>query len=182
MTEREALRADIARLAVKRGAFTLASGRKSELYFNLKPVMMSASALQKTGKLLAEEARKHKAELAGGMELGALPLTAALLHAYTANPPQGFFVRREAKQYGAGKQLEGLPENASITDQRAVVLEDVTTTGGSALKAAEIIEQAGAKVAVILTVIDREEGAAEKIAEAGFKFAALFRAREFTKD
>jgi orotate phosphoribosyltransferase len=87
----------------------------------------------------------------------------------------GFFVRKTVKDHGTKKRVDG----CDITGKTVVILEDVTTTGGSAMDAVKAVEEAGAKVALVLSILDRGEGAAELYAKAGIPFKSLFRAEEF---
>ncbi len=90
-----------------------------------------------------------------------------------------FFVRKKPKEHGARLGVEGLAKGETLAGKRVVVVEDVTTTGGSALKAVEAVREAGGEVALVLTMVDREEGADDTFAQAGLPFRSLFRASEF---
>ena len=165
----------------KTGDFTLASGRKSHRYFNLKPTMMTPEGgyLCALGVLAALEPLGP--DYVGGLEMGAVPVVsaaAALSHARGA-PVNAFFVRKAAKGHGAKQQLEGLADGESLEGKKIVVVEDVTTTGGSALQAVEVARAAGASVTDIVTLLDREEGAREALAEQGLALHAVMRAPEF---
>jgi orotate phosphoribosyltransferase len=163
------------------GEFTLASGRKSHRYFNLKPTMMNPEGgyLCALGALATLEALKP--DYVGGLEMGAVPVVsalAALSHARKA-PLKTFFVRKAAKGHGAKQQLEGLADGESLQGKRVVIVEDVTTTGASALQAVEVARAAGATVEHIVTLLDREEGAKEALAAQGLELQAVLRALEF---
>lgn len=117
--------------------FKLASGRTSDFYCNLKPTMMDPEGAHLIGKLLAEALDGDGADMVGGLEMGAVPLataTAAASHA-RGKPLPAFFVRKQAKEHGTQSLVEGLPRGESLKGRRIVILEDVTTTGGSSLKA-----------------------------------------------
>ena len=88
-------------------------------------------------------------------------------------------MRKKPKEHGARLAIEGLAPGESLQGKRVVIVEDVTTTGGSAMKAVEAVRDAGAEVAFVFTMVDREEGAAETFAAAGLAFRSLFRAAEF---
>src|SRR5262249_4546628 len=88
-------------------------------------------------------------------------------------------VRKKPKEHGARLAIEGLAKGESLHGKRIVVVEDVTTTGGSAMKAVEAVREAGGDVALVLTMVDREESASDTFAEAGLAFRALYRATEF---
>jgi orotate phosphoribosyltransferase len=165
----------------KSGDFTLASGRKSHRYFNLKPTMMTPEGgyLCALGALATLE--PLKADYVGGLEMGAVPVVSALaaLSHQRGAPVKAFFVRKAAKGHGAKQQLEGLADDESLAGKTAVIVEDVTTTGGSALQAVEVARAAGATVTHIVTLLDREEGAAEALAAQGLTLLAVLRATEF---
>ena len=97
-------------------------------------------------------------------------------------PIAAFFVRKKPKEHGARLAIEGLAKGESLQGKRVVIVEDVTTTGGSALKAVEAVRDAGGEVALVFTMVDREEGASETFAQAGLPFRSLYRAGEFLKD
>ena len=160
---------------------TLASGRVSDFYFNLKPTMMDPEGAYLLAGAVCDLLADSPADMIGGLEMGAVPIVAFTLPESfrRGRPLAGFFVRKQAKGHGAQKQIEGLSEDESLEGKKVVVLEDVTTTGGSALKAVEIIRAAGADVLEVLTLVDRQEGAQKTFAEAGLPFRALFRAGEF---
>ena len=143
------------------GAFRLASGRMSTVYFNLKPVMLHAEGARLIGRALAREAARLGADLVGGLEMGAVPLVAAAaaMSGIEGRPVSAVFVRKAAKAHGMQSLIEGLMEGESLTGRRIVVVEDVTTTGGSALQAVEALRGAGSHVRDVVTLVDREEGA-----------------------
>jgi orotate phosphoribosyltransferase len=105
----------------------------------------------------------------------------AALSALQGKPLPAFFVRKQPKEHGAKLAVEGLAPGESLTGKRVAVIDDVTTTGGSAMKALEAAKYAGAVIALILTIVDRQEGAAEAFAAAGLPFGALFTADEFLR-
>lgn len=160
--------------------FKLASGRTSDFYCNLKPTMMHAEGAYLLGKLLAEALDDTGAELVGGLEMGAVPLATAVAAASHARgkPLPAFFVRKQAKEHGTQSLVEGLPRGETLKGRRVVILEDVTTTGGSSLKAIAAVRAEGATVVRVLTVVDREEGAAEAFKAADVPFQALVTATE----
>lgn len=164
-----------------RGEITLASGRKSDFYFDLKPTIFNAEGGALIAQLLLPEVVRARGEFAGGLELGAVPLAALVSQASIAagSPVNGFFVRKQAKGHGARKLVEGLPRGASLAGKRVVILEDVTTTGDSAFKAVEACAGEGADVVLVLSIVDRQEGAAESFAARKLPFQALFTAQEF---
>jgi orotate phosphoribosyltransferase len=164
-----------------RGEITLASGRKSDFYFNLKPTMLDAEGASLLAELTVDALISEKIDYVGGLEMGAVPLAGAIaqLSFMRGHPIQAFFVRKKPKEHGAKLTVEGLAKGESLQGKRVVIVEDVTTTGGSALKAVEVVREAGGDVAFVFTMVDREEGAAETFKEAGLAFRSLFRATEF---
>jgi orotate phosphoribosyltransferase len=160
---------------------TLASGRKSHFYFDMKPTMFHPQGAALLARLMFDEVQAVKADAIGGLEMGAVPITSALCqHSFERGLPiAGFFVRKKPKDYGAKKLIEGLTPDESLEGKRVIVVEDVTTTGESALKAVHACQEAGANVVMILTLIDRQEGARETIEKAGILYRALFNADRF---
>jgi orotate phosphoribosyltransferase len=113
--------------------------------------------------------------------MGAVPLAGSIaqLSWLKGHPIAAFFVRKKPKEHGARLGVEGLAKGESLQGKRIVIVEDVTTTGGSAIKAAEAVKEAGGNVVLVLTMVDREEGATEAFAEAGLPFRSLYKASEF---
>jgi len=173
----------IANRSFGRGDVTLASGRKSDFYFNLKPTMLNPEGAALLAELTFDALKDGKFDYVGGLEMGAVPIAGAIaqLSWINAHPISAFFVRKKPKEYGAKAQVEGLTKDETLSGKRIVIVEDVTTTGGSALKAAEAIREAGGEVVLVLTMVDREEGAAETFKAAGLPFKSLFKASEFLK-
>ncbi len=170
--QRSALLALLAERAYRLGDFTLASGRRSQHYVNCKPVSLSGAGLVLLGRLLLDLVEPDAVAVAG-LTLGADPLVSAvaLQAALMGRPLDALIVRKEAKGHGTGAWLEGpLPAaGAKIT-----VLEDVVTTGGSALKAVAQLEEAGYQVTRVVAIVDRQEGGAEAMLEAGLDLRSLF--------
>jgi len=164
----------------RRGEFTLASGKKSAYYFDSKPTMLHPEGVSLLTELILEELHDVDADCVGGLEMGAVPLIApvAMKSAEAGRPLHGFFVRKAPKDHGTKQRVEGL----NMAGKAAVILEDVTTTGGSAMQAVEEVRAAGGTVALVLSILDRGEGAAELYAAAGVPFRSLFRAEEFLRD
>jgi len=158
-------------------AFTLASGRKSRWFFDTKPVMMHPEASHIIGELLNLRMDELGADFVGGLELGAVPLTAiAVSMSAKDSMRRGFMVRKEPKGRGGRKTnnppgIEGSSLSAGGT---IVIVEDVTTTGGSAIKAVERIHNdTDCAVIAVISIVDREEGAADAFAAAGIHFESL---------
>lgn len=166
------------------GQFTLASGRTSTIYFNLKPAMLHPEGARLIGAAIAEKASQLGAAWIGGLEMGAVPIVSAAvaMSAVASRPLQAFFIRKEAKGHGTRSLIEGLSGGESLSATPVVVVEDVTTTGASALKAIAAIRSDGGLVSDVITIVDREEGAADAFAAEGVTLHALFRKSEFAAE
>lgn len=166
------------------GAFRLASGRTSTIYFNLKPAMLHPQGARLIGEAMARKAADLQADYVGGLEMGAVPLvaSAAAMSAVTGRPVPAIFVRKAAKAHGTQSLVEGLAEGETLAGRTVLVVEDVTTTGGSALQAVAALRAAGATVRDIVTVVNREEGADAAFAAAGVRLHALFVKSDFAAD
>ncbi len=168
---------DLAYLYSEKEDFTLASGRKSKHFFDMKPVMMDPECAHLLGVLIHHQIEKiGQVDAVGGLELGAVPLTGiAIAKAGRGSSLKGFIVRKEPK--GRGGRKTGNPpgiEGSSLeSGHRIVLLEDVTTTGGSALKAAQRLIEMGCDVASCITILDRQEGGLEAFQEAGITLTPL---------
>jgi len=177
MYDREALKALIREKALRFGDFTLASGKKASYYLDCRQVTLDAQGARLVGEGMLELLGDELPDLVGGMAIGADPITAAIL---TLAGVRGFalrgvIVRKEAKQHGTGRLVEGpFQERESIA-----IVEDVVTTGGSSLLAIERCEAAGLKVQRVLAIIDRLEGGREAFAERGYELATLFTVKDF---
>ena len=166
-------------------AFTLASGRQSRWFFDTKPVMMHPEASHLIGDLLNIRMDEMGADFVGGLELGAVPLTAI---AVTMSPKEstrrGFMVRKEPKGRG-GRKTNNPPgiEGSSLSGGgKIVIVEDVTTTGGSAIKAVQRIHNdTDCEVIGVISIVDREEGAKEAFAAAGINFESLMTRSDVAK-
>jgi orotate phosphoribosyltransferase len=172
MSDHDELIALLRELSVKTGTFTLASGATSDFYVDARQTTLNAQGARLVAKLVL--ARLHpEVQAVGGMTLGADPIACATaaLSAATERPVNAFLIRKTAKGHGTGRQVEGL---ASVPPGTSVcIVEDTTTTGGSLLKAVQAAEAAKLRVVQCLTVVDREEGAADAIATAGYRLEAL---------
>lgn len=177
MTEHAQLVQLLATRSARRGQFTLASGRQSTLYIDARLTTMSPEGLVLIGALgLASIPKAWDVDSIGGLTLGADPVSYAICYAsaHTDRPLRAFTVRKEAKTHGTGKLIEGPFQ----TGDRTVVIEDVITTGGSALKAVTAVRQAGGVVVGVLALVDREEGGREIIEGAGVPVISLVTAQE----
>ena len=161
--------------AYKKGEYTLSSGKKSEHYVNCKPVTLSGRGLTLASLLMLQQV---KTSYVAGLTLGADPLVSgvSLVSALDSRLVNGLIVRKEAKGHGTQAWIEGLlpPEGTIIT-----VLEDVITTGGSAIKAVEKLRDAGYVVNTVVSIVDRQE---DDEANAAMKLSALELKSLFTLD
>jgi orotate phosphoribosyltransferase len=165
------------------GEIKLASGRTSHFYFNLKPTMLDAEGAALLAELTLDALTAERIDYVGGLEMGAVPIAGAIaqLSFLKGTPISAFFVRKKPKEHGAKLTVEGLTKTESLVGKRVVIVEDVTTTGGSAIKACEVVREAGGEIAFVLTIVDREEGATDTFKDAGLDFRSLYRAAEFLK-
>jgi orotate phosphoribosyltransferase len=127
--------------------------------------------------------KREKPDFIAGLELGAVPpLACATMASWLAGAPVPcLIVRKQVKEHGTRLPIEGLPSEEALRGTKVLMIEDVTTTGGSALKAVEALKDTGAEIVLVFTMVDRQEGAAEAFAAAGLRFAALFKAEEFLR-
>jgi len=164
---------------------TLASGRKSWLYFNMKPTMMDPEGAFLLGELIVDKIEGLNIDYVGGLEMGAVPIVSFVAPASFRRSGSGavkaFFVRKQAKEHGTQKLVEGLAPGESLKGKNVVMLEDVTTTGGSIIKAIEQTRQAGADIERVITLVDRQEGAEEALNKIGVQLDPLYRAEDFPK-
>jgi orotate phosphoribosyltransferase len=178
--DRERLIALLAHRSARRGAFTLSSGRTSSLYIDARLTTMSPEGLVAIGTLGLAALRGSgwggDVQAVGGLTLGADPVAYAIAYAsmLAGTPVRAFTVRKEAKAHGTGRLVEGPLERGD----RVAVIEDVITTGGSALRAADAVRAAGAEVAGVLALVDREEGGRVALESAGLRVLALVTAGE----
>ncbi len=176
MTERQRLRELLLEKSYREGTFTLTSGKTSDFYIDGKQTTLDAEGSYLCGCLLYELIKQSTEPISavGGMTLGADPLvTAASIVSFLAHDPiPAFIVRKEAKGHGTGNYIEGkknLPHGCKVA-----LVEDVVTTGGTLLQVIERVENEGFSVGLVVTVVDRQEGGAEVLAEAGYPLKSIF--------
>ena len=162
-------------VSFRRERVTLTSGKQSDFYLDLRQTLMRPRGVALAGELVLERLREGApVDAVGGLAVGAVPLVSAVLAAEAARDPAspllGFFVRKEKREHGMGRQIEG----GFASGQSVALVEDTVTTGGSTLTAVSLVEAAGGKVARVLCLVDRCEGAAEAFAERGLTLEALF--------
>jgi orotate phosphoribosyltransferase len=157
--------------AVFHGDFTLTSGKKATYYIDLRKVSLDHRVAPLIGQVMVDLlADIPDVDAVGGLTMGADPIAAAVLHQGVARglAYDAFVVRKEPKDHGRGKQVEG----PDLAGKRVVVLEDTSTTGGSPLKAIEALEAVGAEIVAVAVVVDRATGAREVIEKAGYRYLA----------
>ena len=165
--------------ALKFGDFTLASGKKAKYYLDGKQITLHAEGLRLVAEGMLELAKDlADAEAVGGMSIGADPIVGGILAAAAGTGHGdlvGFMVRKEAKDHGTKKYVEGPLQPG----QKVLIVEDVVTTGGSSLKAIDRVEDFGAEVVGVLAIIDRMEGGRRAFEDRGYRFASLLTIEDF---
>jgi len=161
--QRDLLLTELREHALVIGEVTLSSGRTAQYYVDAKRALLRPAAYRAAGELIAAEATERGASAVGGMTMGADPLACAAIGAEGGDGLVAFFVRKERKEHGLQRWIEGpvLEEGT-----RCLVVEDVVTTGGSTVRAIERILEEGHEIAGVASIVDRLAGGAEAIAEA----------------
>jgi orotate phosphoribosyltransferase len=172
---RQELLALILAHSFRRERVTLSSGKQSDFYLDLRQTLMRPRGVILAGELVLDLLeRGTPVDAVGGMAVGAVPLVSAVLAAAGARNPAtaltGFFVRKEQKQHGLGRQIEG----GFAAGQTVALLEDTVTTGGSTLQALDLVQAEGGKVARVVCLVDRGEGGADAFAARGVQLEAVF--------
>ena len=162
-------------LITQGGPFKLASGAMSDYYLDMKPTMFDAEGISLIAEVIFHMLADEGADSIGGLELGAVPLVAAICaRSFPERPVQGFVVRKETKDHGTAKKIDGNFKNGS----RVVIVEDVTTKGGSSMQAIRAVRERGATVGRVISIVDRLEGAAENFSKEGIALTAIFTTRD----
>ncbi|QDT00528.1 orotate phosphoribosyltransferase [Adhaeretor mobilis] len=166
--------------ALQFGEFTLASGKQASYYLDCRQAVLTAEGARLVGAGMLELMADDMPPLVGGMAIGADPITAAILtlSGIQGQSLRGIMVRKESKQHGTGKFVEGPYEPG----EEVVIVEDVVTTGGSSLLAIERCEAVGLKVKRVLAIVDRLEGGREAFANAGYELSTLLTIKDFGID
>jgi orotate phosphoribosyltransferase len=168
--------------SLQRGDFVLASGARSSYYIDCRTTTTHAEGQFLVGQLGWELLRAAglRPDSVGGLTMGADPVAYAI--AYTSwvagDPVHAFSVRKQPKEHGTGRRIEG----CFAAGQRVVVIEDVITSGGSALQACRAVEAEGGEVLAVLAVLDREAGGREAIEDAGYRVLSLLQVSELLGD
>lgn len=168
MTDRDTLIQHVNHLAVVRGKVVLASGKEADYYVDMRRVTLDGAASPVVGRVMNELVADLDFDAVGGLTLGADPVATAMLHARAAAGGRldAFVVRKSAKAHGLQRQIEG----TDVAGRRVLVVEDTSTTGGSALTAVEAVREAGGEVVAVAVVVDRATGAAEAVNAAGLEY------------
>ena len=166
-----------------RGRIVLASGRESDYYIDMRPTTVHPAGATCVGELICDALEGMAVDFVGGMEAGAIPIATAVAIAShrRGGKLQAFFVRKKVKDHGAKKMIEGLPKGETLRGKNVVVVEDTTTTGGSSMQAVNVLREEGVNIVLVLTIVDRLEGAKENFAAEGLELRALYTADEFLK-
>ena len=157
--------------AVLYGDFTLSSGLKSDHYWDGKKVTLSALGANLVGRAINELIRGLEVDAVGGLEMGAIPIAtaAALVSHLEGRDIAAFIVRKNPKEYGTQKSVEGFLNDGD----RVVIVEDVVTTGDSIFKAIEVVENRNCKVVKVIALVDRHEGGGERLLSQGYDFESI---------
>jgi orotate phosphoribosyltransferase len=171
------LRAIIEARSVMRGDFTLSSGAKSTFLFQLRQTTMFPEGQFLIGGIVEEFMRKIGVRAIGGLEVGAIPIVSAVAFAsYSGHPVDAFFVRKQVKGHGARELIDGEVKDGA----EVLMVDDVTTTGGSILKAIDNAStERRIKVRWALSIVDRDEGGAENLGARGIALASIFTKADF---
>ncbi len=169
---RARLREIIVEKSFREGEFTLSSGKKSDVFINLKPTMLDPEGLNLIADQVLEKLKDHDAEFIGGILMGAAPVLLSVVQKsyFTPRPLRGFWVRKERKAHGMQQMIDGDPEKGD----KIIVVDDVTTTGESLLKAVDAMRSQGCDI------VDRCEGAVERVKESGYDLISIFDRYDFT--
>jgi len=167
-SDRDLLVDQIKAKAVVRGKVTLSSGREADYYVDMRRVTLDGVAAPLVGRVMRELVADWDFEAVGGLTLGADPIAVAMLHsaAHDGGRLDAFVVRKSEKAHGMQRRIEG----TEVAGRRVLVVEDTSTTGGSALTAVEALREAGAEVVGVACIVDRATGAQEAIEQAGLEY------------
>jgi orotate phosphoribosyltransferase len=174
--KKERLLEIIKRKSLLKGEFKLASGGTSSYYLDMKPTMFDAEGMSLIAEIVFEMLRDDRSfDAVGGLELGAVPIVNAVCaRSWPERPIAGFVVRKETKDHGTAKKIDG-----NFTPNAAVILfEDVTTKGGSVMQAVTAVRARGGTVRKIITLVDRLEGAEDNLRREGIPLVSLFTTRD----
>lgn len=165
----------------KKGEFTLSSGVKSNLYFNMKPTMMTPRGAELSALAFLRIAADLRSDYVSGLEMGAVPVIGAMaaLSSVRGEPLKTTFVRKQPKAHGTRVLIEGLGPDETLNDKKILIIDDVATSGKSFMIAAERVREAGGIVEHAACIVNRDEGADALLSENGIKLHAIFHGSEF---
>jgi len=154
----------------------LASGQRSSFYIDCKMVLMHSESAHQLGEILYAMTKDLGLDAIGGPEVGAIPMATAAALAYHRHgrSMEGFFTRKEVKQHGTQKRVEGQFQPG----YRVALVEDVMTTGGSSMSAVEAVREAGGKIELVVCILDRLQGARQRFEGMGLRFEPIFTLRD----
>lgn len=163
------------------GRYTLSSGAKSNIYFNMKPTMLHARGGWLSARVFLSILKETDTNYIGGLEMGAVPLIGTIvgLGAEYDEPVHAVFVRKTPKDHGTKEVIEGLTPTEALEGRAVFVVDDVATSGKSILKAVDAIRRVGGLVTNAGCIVDRDEGAIERLGKEGVELHAIFHASEF---
>lgn len=159
-------------LAVVRGKVTLSSGKEADYYLDLRRITLDHRAAPLVGEVMLDLFERSGyldgLDAVGGLTMGADPVGTAIMHASVkrGTPVDAFVVRKQAKEHGMGRQVEG----PDVAGKRVIAVEDTSTTGGSVLTAVDALQKAGAHVVAVAVVMDRNTGAKERVEALGLPY------------
>ncbi len=159
---------------IKFGKFTLSSGRESDYYVDMKKAITEPDILECVANMISDQIKNDDVDKIAGPALGAVPIATAT--SLISHKPM-LMIRKKKKDYGTSKQIEG----ELLEDDKVVIVEDVTTTGGSLIKAIDVIEDNGGNITQAFVIVDRQEGAQDTFDERGIIFKPLLTISEFRK-
>lgn len=169
---RDRLQQLIRDLAVVHGTVTLSSGKEADYYVDLRRITLHGQAAPLVGQVMLDLVDDLELDAVGGLTMGADPVATAMLHAaaHQGRRLDAFVVRKTGKAHGLQQRVEG----PAVTGRRVLVVEDTSTTGASPLAAVEALREAGAEVAAVAVIVDRDSGAAEVIRQVGLDYRAAY--------
>ncbi len=172
----------VSKALLTKGPYRLASGRLSRYYLNMKPLLNDEGDLSLISRLLLEMIPKATTAV-GGLATGSISLSTGIFLENKSSrrvprPLKGFWVREGEKDHGLGLTIEG----DLTSEDRVVIVDDVTTTGSSVMKAIEAVKSKGVEILRVISVVDRGEGAREKIVAENLEFSSIFGRNDFLKD
>jgi len=172
-SQRERLLDLLVEHSLRFGRFRLASGKTSDYYIDGKRTTLHPEGLLLVAELFLDRLGSSPVDAVGGVTIGGDPIVGAMtaLGQRRGLPRPGFLIRKEVKEHGTGRRIEGIDLEAG---RRVAIVEDVVSTGGSAVRAARVVKETGATVDRVLAIVDRQMGAGEAFAREGIAFEALF--------